>query len=45
MARLWNGVREIGWLLIFAFLLPVAVLLIGLPFAALIRLVDSMFTR
>jgi hypothetical protein len=44
-SRLWRGVRELGWLLIFAFFLPVAVLLIVLPFAAVIRLIDSFFSR
>jgi hypothetical protein len=43
--RLWSGLREIGWLLIFAFFVPIAVLLIGLPIAAIIRLLDSLFNR
>jgi hypothetical protein len=43
--RLLVALREIVWLLVFAFFVPVVVLLIGVPIAALIRLVESLFSR
>ncbi len=43
--RLLAVLREIAWLLVFAFFVPVAVLLIGVPIAALIRFVESLFSR